>query len=76
MKLRLRTIAQPKLSSLTAAQLKEVASNLIIEFDDNVHPVTFSPTAPTDTSIPWQPTDACGSVSIGRIKTFRNGEWV
>jgi hypothetical protein len=76
MKLRLRTLANPKLHHLTVEQLSEAAANMVIEFDCNVKLVTFSPTPPSDTSIPWQPLDGCGGSPLGVLKTFRNGEWV
>ena len=75
MSIRFRAITKPKLCFLTVEQLAEVAANLVVEFDCEVKPVTFSPTPPSDTSIPWQPMDTCGGSPLGKLRTFQNGEW-
>lgn len=73
--LRLRVVSKPVLCYLTAEQLAEVATNLTVEFDCNVRPVTFSEAPPADTTLPWQKTDGCGGAPLGRLQYFNNGEW-
>lgn len=75
MTIRLRTVSSPKLRYLSPEQLAEIAANLVVEFDCGVQPVSFSEMPPADTSIPWAPTEGCGQ-PIGKLKTFKNGEWV
>lgn len=73
---KLRIIANPKLQFLSLEQLREIVANVAVCSDCNVHPVTFSDVPPADTSIPWQPLDACGGEPVGVLKRFRNGAWV
>lgn len=75
MTIRLRTVPNPKLQYLTPEQLAEVAANLVVVLDCGVAPVSFSDLPPADTSIPWAPTEGCGQ-PIGKLKTFKNGQWV
>lgn len=73
--MKLKLVAQPSLCHLTLEQLQEVAANLIVVFDCNVRPTSFSPTPPADTSIPWVQTETCGGGPLGQVRTFTNGEW-
>lgn len=60
---------------LTMEQLRAIAAALVIELPCGVRMVQYSPTAPADTTLPWQPTDECGGYPVGVVKTYKNGAW-
>lgn len=57
-------------------QMEQIAGSLIVELPGCLRLVQYSPTAPPDTTLPWQQTDDCGGAPIGTVKTFRSGAWV
>lgn len=60
---------------LTRAELEQIVASVKVDLPDNVRMVQYSPTPPSDTTLPWQQIDSCGGGVVGTVKTFKNGAW-
>lgn len=72
--MRIRIVNNPQLRLLTLEQVQEIVDNIVVDKPCGVRDTYWGPTAPSDTSVPWQPTDGCCN-PVGQVKFFKNGAW-
>ncbi len=60
--------------TFTQSQLDEIAASLCVSIPDSMRLVYYGQIAPLDTTLSWQPTNACGD-PVGKVKNFKNGNW-